>query len=40
MKGELNRHGVVTDYLVMDHRTNTTVVFVSSTAATPAGSPA
>lgn len=35
LKSELNRHGVVTDYLVMDHRTNTTIVFVSSTAATP-----
>ncbi len=35
LKSELNRHGVVTDYLVMDHRTNTTIIFVSSTAATP-----
>ena len=35
LKGELQRHGVVTDYLQMDHRTHTTVIFVSSTAATP-----
>ncbi len=35
LKSELQRHGVVTDYLLMDHRTHTTVVFVSSTAATP-----
>ncbi len=35
LKGELQRHGVTTDYLLMDHRTHTTVIFVSSTAATP-----
>jgi sugar/nucleoside kinase (ribokinase family) len=35
LKSELQRHGVVTDYLRMDHRTHTTVIFVSSTAATP-----
>lgn len=35
LKSELQRHGVVTDYLQMDHRTNTTVIFVSSTATTP-----
>lgn len=35
LKGELQRHGVVTDYLIMDHRTHTTVVFVSSTSGTP-----
>ncbi len=35
LKSELQRHGVVTDYLLMDHRTHTTVIFVSSTAATP-----
>lgn len=35
LKSELNRHSVVTDYLVMDHRTNTTIFFVSSTADTP-----
>ena len=35
LKSELQRHGVITDYLVMDHRTHTTVIFVSSTAGTP-----
>jgi sugar/nucleoside kinase (ribokinase family) len=35
LKSELQRHGVTTDYLQMDHRTHTTVIFVSSTAATP-----
>jgi fructokinase len=35
LKSELQRHGVTTDYLPMDHRTHTTVIFVSSTAATP-----
>jgi len=35
LKSELQRHGVVTDYLRMDHRTNTTVIFVSSTSTTP-----
>jgi fructokinase len=35
LKGEQQRHGVTTDYLLMDHRTHTTVIFVSSTAATP-----
>jgi sugar/nucleoside kinase (ribokinase family) len=35
LKSELQRHGVTTDYLSMDHRTHTTVIFVSSTAATP-----
>src|SRR5215210_3027698 len=35
LKSELQRHGVVTDYLQMDHRTNTTVIFVSSTSTTP-----
>jgi fructokinase len=35
LKSELQRHGVVTDYLLMDHRTHTTVIFVSSTHATP-----
>ena len=35
LKSELQRHGVTTDYLMMDHRTHTTVIFVSSTAATP-----
>ena len=35
LKSELQRHGVVTDFLQMDHRTHTTVIFVSSTASTP-----
>jgi sugar/nucleoside kinase (ribokinase family) len=35
LKSELQRHGVTTDYLQMDHRTHTTVIFISSTAATP-----
>src|SRR5215210_5729162 len=35
LKSELQRHGVTTDYLLMDHRTHTTVIFVSSTHATP-----
>ncbi|MGI9049180.1 MAG: carbohydrate kinase family protein [Rubrobacteraceae bacterium] len=35
LKSELQRHGVYTDYLVMDHRTNTTIIFVSSTTGTP-----
>ena len=35
LKSELQRHGVTTEYLLMDHRTHTTVIFVSSTHATP-----
>jgi fructokinase len=35
LKGELQRHGVTTEYLLMDHRTHTTVIFVSSTSTTP-----
>jgi len=35
LKSELRRHGVTTDYLLMDHRTHTTVIFISSTTATP-----
>lgn len=35
IKSELQRHGVSTDYLVMDHRTRTTVAFVSSTSGKP-----
>jgi sugar/nucleoside kinase (ribokinase family) len=35
LKGELQRHGVTTECLSMDHRTHTTVIFVSSTSATP-----
>jgi len=34
-KNELNRFGVLTDYLVMDHRVRTTMVFVARTAGTP-----
>ncbi len=35
LKGEMNQAGVVTDYLVMDHRVHTSVIFVSRTAGTP-----
>lgn len=35
IESELQRHGVSTDYLVMDHRTRTTVAFVSSTSGKP-----
>ncbi len=35
LKSQLARHGVVTEYLIMDHKTHTTIVFVSSTAGTP-----
>ncbi|CAN5910052.1 carbohydrate kinase [soil metagenome] len=35
IKSELQRHGVSTDYLVMDHRSRTTVAFVSSTSGKP-----
>jgi sugar/nucleoside kinase (ribokinase family) len=35
LKAELNRAGVITDYLVMDHRVHTSVIFVSRTAGTP-----
>lgn len=35
IKSELQRHGVSTDYLVMDHRNRTTVAFVSSTTGKP-----
>jgi fructokinase len=31
----LRHHGVITDYLVMDHRVHTTVIFVSRTSGTP-----
>jgi fructokinase len=34
LKAELNRVGVVTDFLVMDHRVHTSVIFVSRTART------
>lgn len=35
LKAELRRSGVMTDYLVMDHRVHTTVIFVSRTKHTP-----
>ena len=35
LKSELQRHGVATEYLIMDHRTHTSVMFVSSTHSTP-----
>ena len=35
LKAQLRHHGVVTDYLVMDHRVHTTVIFVSRTSGTP-----
>jgi fructokinase len=35
LKAQLRHHGVNTDYLVMDHRVHTTVIFVSRTSGTP-----
>ena len=35
LKAQLRHHGVKTDYLVMDHRVHTTVIFVSRTSGTP-----
>ena len=35
LKAELQRAGVTTDYMVMDHLVHTTVIFVSRTEATP-----
>jgi fructokinase len=35
LKSELQYHGVFTDYLVMDHRTHTSIIFVTSTSGTP-----
>jgi sugar/nucleoside kinase (ribokinase family) len=35
LKAEMNQAGVVTEYLVMDHRVHTSVIFVSRTAGTP-----
>jgi sugar/nucleoside kinase (ribokinase family) len=35
LKGELRRYGVSTDYLIMDHRVHTSVIFVSRTTGTP-----
>ncbi len=34
-KSELSRFGVLTDYLVMDHRVRTTMVFIARTSGTP-----
>jgi fructokinase len=35
LKGALQHNGVNADYLVMDHRFNTSIIFVSRTSATP-----
>src|SRR5918997_352880 len=35
IKSELQRHGVSTEYLIMDHHNRTTVAFVSSTSGKP-----
>jgi fructokinase len=35
IKGELQRAGVITDYMIMDHRVHTSVIFVSHTQHTP-----
>jgi fructokinase len=35
LKAQLRHHGVITNYLVMDHRVHTTVIFVSRTSGTP-----
>jgi fructokinase len=35
LKAELQRAGVITDYMVMDHRVHTTVIFISRTEGTP-----
>ncbi len=35
LKAELRRAGVLSDYMVMDHRTHTSIVFVSRTKGTP-----
>lgn len=35
LKGELQYHGVITEYLAMDHRVHTSFVFVSQTSGTP-----
>lgn len=34
LKSELNRASVITDYLIMDHRVHTSIVFISRTAKT------
>lgn len=35
IKGELRHYGVSTDYLIMDHRVHTSIIFVSRTTGTP-----
>lgn len=35
IRNELRRYGVLTEYMIMDHRVRTTVVFVARTAGTP-----
>ena len=35
LKGELRRHGVNTDYMIMDHRVHTSFIFVARSAGTP-----
>jgi fructokinase len=35
LKGELQKSGVITDYMVMDHRVHTSLIFVSRTSGTP-----
>lgn len=35
LKAELRKAGVITDYLIMDHRVHTSVIFVSRTTRTP-----
>lgn len=35
LKAELNRAGVLTDYLIMDHRVHSSIIFVSRTSGTP-----
>jgi len=35
LKSELRYHGVNTDYMIMDHRAHTSIIFVSRTSGTP-----
>lgn len=35
LKAELGRHGVGTEYLIMDHRVHTSIIFVARTSGTP-----
>lgn len=35
LRAELRRAGVITDYLIMDHRVHSTIIFVSRTGRTP-----